>query len=72
MTKYNFAKEGKNPPIVEELGGFVIWWLTRSKPSLSDESDTETDKYLRIFGNSENASIYVHYFNHGLNKCTYI
>jgi len=24
---------------VEELGGFVKWWLTCSKPSLSDECD---------------------------------
>jgi len=47
--------------------------VTCSKPSLSDECDEEGTKYLRrIFGNSENASIYVHYFNHGLNKCTYI
>jgi len=58
---------------VEELGGVVKRWLTCSKPSLSDECDNRKgQKYLRrIFGNSENASIYVHYFNHGLNKCTY-
>ena len=49
------------------------WAALCSKPSLSDECDNRKgQKYLRrIFGNSENASIYVHYFNHGLNKCTY-
>jgi len=43
MTKYVLLRK-KNPPKVEELGGFVIRWLTCPKPSLRDKSDTRTDK----------------------------